>query len=95
MNVKAEGKRIQKELLDAFEAWYAMKYTADGLQSDDDDVLDYGEQFDRLEKKKVIDNDPDSLAFFNAQKSMRNSMRRDMGKISLAMKKKRHISQRK
>ena len=38
---------------------------------DGPDQLDDQEAFDRLEIDKVLANDPDSLAFFNAQKVRR------------------------
>jgi kinesin family protein 6/9 len=74
---EAKGARVaaQKELLDSFEAWYISQKAAG--DTSDDDVLDYGEQFERLQKQRVMDADPDSLAFFNANKSMRNTARQN------------------
>jgi kinesin family member 6/9 len=36
-----------------------------------DDVLDNGEMFERLEVERVMEKDPDSLAFHNATKNVR------------------------
>ncbi|KAF1789201.1 hypothetical protein GQ600_10505 [Phytophthora cactorum] len=36
-----------------------------------DDVLDDGEKFDQMEVDRIRAQDPDSLAFFQAQKKMR------------------------
>ncbi len=44
------------------------------------DVLDVGEAFERLEMEKVAAEDPDSLAYFNAQKKMQTSLRATGGK---------------
>ena len=73
---EAKGAKTQaaKDLLDSFEAWHMTQKAGGDLS--DDEVLDYGEQFERLQKQKVMDNDPDSLAFFNANKSM-NAQRRN------------------
>lgn len=43
--------------------------------SDAGDILDDGEAFDKLEMERVATDDPDSLAYFNAQKRMRGTTR--------------------
>jgi hypothetical protein len=43
---------------------------------DSDDVLDDGECFDKLEIERVMADDPESLAFFKAQKGLREKNRR-------------------
>jgi len=40
------------------------------------EILDDGEQFDALERQRVMDEDPDSIAFFNAKKTMTMSLKR-------------------
>ena len=39
------------------------------------DVLDVGEAFERLEMERVAAEDPDSLAYFNAQKKLHSTMK--------------------
>ena len=41
---------------------------------DDDDKLDDQEQFDKMEMERIISQDPDALAFFQAQKTRRANM---------------------
>ncbi len=43
-------------------------------------MLDVGEAFERLEMEKVVADDPDSLAYFNAQKKMQSTLRATGGK---------------
>jgi hypothetical protein len=44
---------------------------ADGAASNSaDDQLDYGEQFERNEREKIFDSDPDSIHFYNAKKTV-------------------------
>ena len=49
---------------------------------DDGDALDVGEAFDRLEMDRVAAEDPDSLAYFHAQKRFQSSLRAPAGKRS-------------
>lgn len=72
------------QLLEEFEAWYS---TAEGLVADDDDQLDDGEKFDKMEMERVVNDDPDSLAFFQSQKKMRKDARG--GNFSRSIKNKR------
>jgi len=44
-----------------------------GSTNDSASVLDDGEAFERLERQKVISEDPDSIAFFNARKAATSS----------------------
>ena len=41
------------------------------VDAESSDVLDDQEAFDRLETERVLSNDPNSLAFFQAQKTRR------------------------
>ena len=54
------------------------------------DVLDDQEAFDRLETQRVVDQDPDSLAYFHAQKTRRALMTQNSASIKYAQKNKRH-----
>jgi len=53
------------------------------------DQLDDQEAFDRLELERVMSNDPDSLAFFNAQKTRRAHLTQNGGSIRQILKNKR------
>lgn len=39
------------------------------VKAADDDQLDYGEQFEMSEREKIIEDDPDSIHFYNAKKT--------------------------
>jgi len=54
-----------------------------------DDQLDDQEAFDRLEVQRVLANDPDSLAFFNAQKTRRANITQNSTNIRQMQKNKR------
>jgi kinesin family protein 6/9 len=67
----------RKHLMDEFEHWYNNAYNVTGaspskparplLQMDDD--LDEGERFELLERNRVIDEDPESVAYYTARKA--------------------------
>ena len=56
---------------------------------DGEDQLDDQEAFDRLEVQRVLSNDPDSLAFFNAQKTRRANITQNSTNIRQMQKNKR------
>jgi len=67
----------RRRLISGFEAWYKERYG--GAESEPDlgpavdetgEVLDYGEQFDKMEMEKITSEDPDSVSFYNATKSV-------------------------
>lgn len=60
-----------------------------GGGADPVDQLDDQEAFDRLELERVMSNDPDSLAFFNAQKTRRAHLTQNGGSIRQILKNKR------
>jgi len=74
---------LKAQLLSEFDLWFTAQGGGDGegaeaaavTATDDGDVLDDGEAFDRLEMERVASQDPDSLAYFNAQKRMRSTLR--------------------
>jgi len=78
---KKQGLRQKAALLDAFNVWfkeqlkYAPQPEEDEEEMESPDVLDYGEQFDEMERTRVMEEDPDSLAFFKARKNMGNTLR--------------------
>lgn len=53
------------------------------------DQLDDQEAFDKLEMERVLANDPESLAFFNAQKTRRANITQNSGTIKQMQKNKR------
>lgn len=55
------------------------------------DQLDDQEAFDKLELERVLANDPDSLAFFNAQKTRRANVTQSGGTIRQILKNKRFV----
>ena len=66
-------------LMTGFEEWYVSRYgAAEPEQSlgpavdEQGEVLDYGEQFERMEMERIVAEDPDSLSFYNATKSVTN-----------------------
>jgi len=68
-----------------------MSGTMDTTQGGDDnaDQLDDQEAFDRLEVQRVLAVDPDSLAFFNAQKTRRANITQNSTNIRQMQKNKR------
>jgi kinesin family protein 6/9 len=72
-------------LVQEFQAWYhndddglmlSSSHTVDtAAEEEEDDKLDEGEKFDQLELERIRAQDPDSLAFFQAQKKVRNDCR--------------------
>ena len=48
------------------------------------EVLDYGEQFEKMELEKITAEDPDSVSFYNATKSVASRKNRPSMKKSLA-----------
>jgi len=95
----AKEKALQAKsiLLDRFEEWY----TANGGGTEEDDLtngpengqddLDYGEQFEALERERVRNSDPESLAFFNSRKMMAQTKRATKSGTLHAMAKKRSM----
>ena len=70
MNILMKRVDVLKErLVDDFETWFKKG----GITQHDDggDKLDDGEKFDQMEIDRVFSEDPESLAFFQAQKKMR------------------------
>ncbi|RHY60733.1 hypothetical protein DYB28_007706 [Aphanomyces astaci] len=64
---------LRMRLVQEFEEWYVEGggSQAKGGEDGDHDKLDEGEKFDQMEVERVRAQDPDSLAFFQAQKKMR------------------------
>ena len=91
---KEKALQVKSNLLDRFEEWYAAN--GGGTVQDEEesemggaDDLDYGEQFEALERERVRNSDPDSLAFFNSRKMMTQTKRLTKTGTQHAMAKKR------
>lgn len=73
MELEMEKVDQQTEmLLEEFETWF--RKGGKNQDMDGEDKLDDGEQFDKLEMDRIIAEDPASLAFFQAQKKMRQQV---------------------
>jgi len=62
-----------------------------GMGSEERDQLDDQEAFDKLEIERVLANDPESLAFFHAQKTRRAHMTQNGGSLRQIQKNKRFV----
>ncbi len=87
LSLKSDKTEAQSKLIDKFNMWF-MEKTA---HVDKGDVLDYGEEFERMEAMRVMEDDPDSLAFFRAQKSMRSTFRAKKNALKVSSMRKRGI----
>lgn len=82
-SLRKEETSAKQALIDSFNQWYASARPTTGMggpeseEQDEADVLDDGEQFEQLEITRVMNQDPDSLAFFQAQKKMRSTANHD------------------
>ncbi|KAF0695865.1 Aste57867_13385 [Aphanomyces stellatus] len=65
---------LRMRLVQDFEEWYLDGGSqAKASDEGDRDKLDEGEKFDQMEVERIRAQDPDSLAFFQAQKKMRQN----------------------
>eukprot|EP00946_MAST-07B_sp_MAST-7B-sp1_P005220 g5220.t1 len=80
-------------LVDQFDRWFAVatgEALLDGAKDvTNDDRLDEGEMFEKMEMERVMDEDPESVAFFMAQKKRSKSRRKDHGSTMRAIRDKR------
>ena len=80
-------------LVDQFDRWFAVatgEALLDGAKDvTNDDRLDEGEMFEKMEMERVMDEDPESMAFFMAQKQRSKSRRKDHGSTMRAIRDKR------
>ncbi|KAJ3213733.1 Kinesin-like protein kif9 [Dinochytrium kinnereticum] len=66
--------QCRQKLMSDFEQWYGAVYGTqapdfDMMNAQNEDVMDIGEKFDRLQIEKMSQEDPDSLPFYNARKN--------------------------
>ncbi|EQC31810.1 hypothetical protein SDRG_10599 [Saprolegnia diclina VS20] len=66
---------LRMRMVNEFEEWFrdGGSQAKNGDGDGDQDKLDEGEKFDQMEVDRIRAQDPDSLAFFQAQKKMRQS----------------------
>ncbi len=89
---EAQGnvERTREELAACFMKSTSSRGVNDNTGPGTVDQLDDQEAFDRLETQRVLDNDPDSLAFFHAQKTRRALMTQNSANIKYIQKNKRN-----
>ena len=70
--VEMHGRRdvVKMELLRDFQLWYAQH-----ALTEEDDLMDDGEMFEKLQIERVMAEDPQSVAFFRASKAATNKSR--------------------
>lgn len=86
--------KLRDEFAEEFALWeqsYKLGSRNDGVDMDktNDDQLDDQEEFERLEVERVMSKDPDSLAFFHAQKTRKAYMTQNGSNIRQIHKSKR------
>ena len=86
-------KTARQTLVANFDKWFAVvtgEALLDGAKDvTNDDRLDEGEMFEKMEMERIMDEDPESVAFFMAQKQRSKSRRKDHGSTSRAIRDKR------
>jgi len=92
---KEKALQAKSTLLDRFEEWHQANGGGNQVEDTDNDVdedeLDYGEQFEELERERIRNADPDSVAFFNSRKLMAATRRQNRSGTQHAMAKKRNM----
>jgi kinesin family protein 6/9 len=88
-----EAAQMRGVLVQNFNDWYA---TATGEDLEDptkntknDDRMDEGEMFEKMEIDRVMEEDPDSVSFFLAQKNLDKTRRKDHGRTARSIRSKR------
>ena len=88
-----EAAQMRGALVQNFNDWYA---TATGEDLEDptkntknDDRMDEGEMFEKMEIDRVMEEDPDSVSFFLAQKNLDKTRRKDHGRTARSIRSKR------
>ena len=87
--VQANATSAKEALAESFSQAQALAASAGFDAAGPDDELDDQEAFDRLEVQRVMESDPDSLAFFHAQKTRRANKTQNMTNIMQIKKNKR------
>jgi len=76
--LQTQVQAAKVELVQKFDEWYSQSRPTTsavqaGPEDEEGDAMDDGELFEQLELNRVSEEDPDSLAFFQAQKKMNNT----------------------
>jgi hypothetical protein len=80
----------KRALLSSFDEWFAVvKEDGGGMIGEIEDFLDPGEAFQRLEQSRIQESEPGSLAFFNANKTMRKRVGQSGGQLRRTIRSKR------
>lgn len=71
--LKGLVEQSKMNLCNKFLEWYKNKYGEVGADGggdgNEEDILDDGEKFDKMELEKLMQEDPDSVSFYNAKKA--------------------------
>ncbi|KAL3901744.1 MAG: hypothetical protein SGCHY_000372 [Lobulomycetales sp.] len=64
--------QCRQRLMTEFESWYVKSYGANEVAgtSQEEDVIDIGEKFDRLQSERMSHEDPDSVPYYNARREV-------------------------
>jgi kinesin family protein 6/9 len=64
--------QCRQRLMTEFEAWYVNSYGMSEVAGKvgEDDVIDIGEKFDRLQSERMSHEDPDSVPYYNARREI-------------------------
>jgi kinesin family protein 6/9 len=67
--------QCRQRLMTEFEAWYVNSYGMSDVAGkagagQEDDVIDIGEKFDRLQSERMSHEDPDSVPYYNARREI-------------------------
>jgi kinesin family member 6/9 len=104
-SMNKEAADLKERLSEALQRWQSQqtspsrRFAANSMAfnntynnsiNNQEDELDDQEAFDRLETERVLAQDPTSLAFFNAQKTMRANLTQSGGAIRMLQKNKRY-----
>lgn len=93
--VQREVSMLKKELLERFDRWHQAGISGvtvvEQAPVDPADQLDDGEMFDKMEIDRVMSQDPDSVAFFQAHKKMAASHNLNKAATMRKQKLKRNI----
>lgn len=77
--LKAEIDSAREKLINDFEAHYDASFGSQVIRGPEsalcvDDVLDFGEKFEKLQLERIYQEDPDSVAYYSARKAMESKL---------------------
>eukprot|EP00474_Spongospora_subterranea_P002065 CRZ02523.1 hypothetical protein [Spongospora subterranea] len=78
--LKENCQLIKKRMASQFLQWFEQRRASDSI-----DILDDGEQFEKIEADRILNSDPESLSYYNAKKTLiRNAYKRKGNKRIMA-----------